>query len=319
MRLGFAVKALGEPGLKSHDARRWQNRPHLSVSLAYLRDLFAYLQRAGIGMYRMSSDLAPYVTHPEMPQFHGQIEECAPELAALGQTAREQGLRLSFHPSQYVVLNTPDDGLAARSAADIETQASILEGMGLGSEAVVVLHVGGLYGDRGAAREWFARRFEGLLTPMAQRRLVLENDEKSFGLVDTYWIHQRTGIRLVFDNLHHQNNPGDLPMGEALALALSTWPADQRPKAHFSSPRTEARVVRQPDPAGGRPVDVLRPPLWTQHADFVNPFEFTSFLRQVQGLRPFDVMLEIKAKDLALLRLREDLLRWAPDLAAQVS
>jgi UV DNA damage endonuclease len=31
----------------------------------------------------------------------------------------------------------------------------------------------------------------------------------------------------------------------------------------------------------------------------------------------FDVMLEAKAKDLALLRLRPDLLRYAPDVAAR--
>jgi UV DNA damage endonuclease len=57
MRLGFAVKMLGQPDLKSHDTRRWQNEPHLSVSLAYVRDIFGYLDRAGIRMYRLSSDL----------------------------------------------------------------------------------------------------------------------------------------------------------------------------------------------------------------------------------------------------------------------
>jgi UV DNA damage endonuclease len=35
-------------------------------------------------MYRISSDLAHYVTHPDLPQFHGQIEKCAAELAAIG-------------------------------------------------------------------------------------------------------------------------------------------------------------------------------------------------------------------------------------------
>ena len=40
--LGFPVKVIGTP-LRSHDSRRWQNEPHLSVSLAYLRDIFTYL------------------------------------------------------------------------------------------------------------------------------------------------------------------------------------------------------------------------------------------------------------------------------------
>jgi len=317
--LGFAVKVLGEPGLRSHDSRRWQNGPHLSVSLAYLRDLFAYLERAGISMYRMASQLVPYATHPEMPAFHGQVEECARELAALGEKARALDLRLSFHPSQYVVLNAPDEALAARGMAEVEVQARVLEAMGLGPEAVVVVHVGGLYEGRAAARERFARRAEGL-SAAARARLVVENDERAFSLADLLWIHQRTGLRVVFDYLHHLNNPGGMDVAEAALAALRTWPAAQTPKVHFSSPRTEMRLVSQRDPATGRQVEVLRPPLWTQHSDYVNPFEFVAFLRRMEaeGARPFDVMLEAKAKDLALLRLREDLARLAPEWAARV-
>jgi len=93
MRLGFPVKVLGQPGLKSHDTRRWQNHPHLSVSLAYLRDVFLYLDRQDIRMYRMAADLAPYVSHPDLPRFHYQIDDCATELSALGAMAKSYDLR----------------------------------------------------------------------------------------------------------------------------------------------------------------------------------------------------------------------------------
>jgi UV DNA damage endonuclease len=319
MRLGFPVKVLGQAGLKEHDSRRWQNNPHLSVSLAYLRDIFEYLRRERIAMYRVSSDLAPYLTHPELTQFHGQIEECSAELAAMGQLAREIGLRLSFHPSQYVVLNAPDEALVAKSALDVVTQAALLERMGLDDEAVVVLHVGGVYDSRERARERFVTAFQRLPEP-ARRRLVLENDDTRFGVADTLWIHERTGIRLVFDNLHHHNcNPELWPLRDALAACLATWPADVRPKVHFSSPRTEMRVAEQQDPQTGRRVQVLQAPLWTRHSDYIHPFEFIAFLRDAAGLRPFDVMLEAKGKDLALLRLRADVQRYAPDLAGGIS
>jgi len=315
MRLGFVVKVLGQAGLKEHDSRRWQNNPHLSVSLAYLRDIFEYLRAQAIGMYRISSDLAPYLTHPDLPQFHGQIEECAAELEAVGRLAREIDLRLSFHPSQYVIINSPDDALAAKSALDLNAQAEMLDRMGLGPDAVVVTHVGGVYGNPQQARARFVQRF--LQLPGAtQRRLVLENDDSRFSVADTLWIHDRTGIRLVFDNLHHHlHNPQALDMTGALAACLNTWPEDVCPKVHFSSPRTEMRVGEQKDPETGRRVQVLQPPIWTRHADYVHPFEFIAFLRSAQGLRTFDIMLEVKAKDLALLRLREDLARYAPDLA----
>ncbi len=318
MRLGFPVKVLGQAGLKEHDSRRWQNSPHLSVSLAYLRDIFEYLRRQRISMYRISSDLAPYLTHPDLPQFHGQIDECAAELAAVGQLAREIGLRLSFHPSQYVVLNAPDEALVAKSALDVVAQAEMLDRMGLDDEAVVVLHVGGVYEGRERARERFVLAVERLPEP-ARRRLVVENDDTRFGVADTLWIHQRTGLRLVFDNLHHHCfNPEGMSLREALAACLATWPADVRPKVHFSSPRTEMRVGEQQDPQTGRRVQVLQPPIWTRHSDFVHPFEFIAFLREAAGLRPFDVMLEAKGKDLALLRLREDVQRYAPDLAGGI-
>jgi UV DNA damage endonuclease len=61
---------------------------------------------------------------------------------------------------------------------------------------------------------------------------------------------------------------------------------------------------------------VLRPPIRTGHADFTNPFELATFMRMAEGLA-FDVMMEGKSKDLSLLRLRPDLLRFAPDVAAR--
>ena len=55
--LGFAVKVVGEPVLSSHDTRRWQSKPHLSVSLERLRRILTYLARVQIGMYYATSKL----------------------------------------------------------------------------------------------------------------------------------------------------------------------------------------------------------------------------------------------------------------------
>ena len=311
MRLGFVVKPLARPELKSHDSRRWQNQPHLSVSLAYLRDVFTYLGTAHISMYRVSSDLAPYATHPDMPQFHRQIAECAAELAEVGALAERLHLRLSSHPSQHVVLNSPAEDLAAKSAADLIAQAAILDGMGLGPEAVVVTHLGGVYGDRETARSRFVSGFERL-PEAARRRLALENDDVRFGVADILWVSERAGIPLVFDALHHRlNNPDDQSPREALAACLATWPPGVRPKIHFSSPRTEWLI----EAGAGGEAPTIRQTRWAYHADYVNPFEFIDFMRIAVGLPAFDVMLEVRAKDLALLQLRDDLRRFAPDLA----
>jgi UV DNA damage endonuclease len=305
--LGFAVKVLGRQGLKSHDARRWQSGPHLRVSLGYLREILIYLGEQGIRMYRMASGLAPYATHPDHPEFHDQVDACADELAELGAMARQLGLRLSFHPSQYIVLNAPDEDLAARSAADVEVQASLLEAIGLDDEAVVVLHVGGVYKDRAGALARFARRYERL-SPVAQRRLVLENDDGRFGVGDVLWLHERTGVRAVFDLHHfHCHNPDGMAAIQAAQACLATWQGwSARPKIHVSSPRTDW---------GFRYGSCEEPndPKWTAHAEFVDPFAFIAFYRQLADLAP-DVMLEAKAKDIAVIQLRKALKRYAPDL-----
>jgi UV DNA damage endonuclease len=306
--LGFPVQVLGRDGLKSHDARRWKSKPHLRVSLGYLRDLFAYLDETDIRLYRMASGLAPYATHPDHPQFHHQVDECSGELTELGAEARRLGLRLSFHPSQFIVLNAPDEQLAARSAADVEVQAAILEAMGLDEEAVVVLHVGGVYGDRESARERFVRCYEQL-SPVAQRRLVLENDDGRFGVTDVLWLHERLGIRAVLDvHHHHCYNPNDLGTVRAARLCLATWQGwDARPKVHFSSPRTDWGFRYGSE-------EKASPPRWSSHAEFVDPFAFITFYRAITDGAP-DVILEAKAKDVAVQQLRRDLLYYAPDLA----
>lgn len=313
MRLGFAVKVLGRPQLKTHDSRRWQNRPHLSVSLAYLRDILLYLQEVEIRMYRMVSDLAPYVAHPEMETFHHQVSECAKELAHVGQLARGSDIRLSFHTTPYVVLNSPDEGVACTSAQKLAALAQILDSMGLDRRAVIVTHVGGVYGDKETSLWRFAQRFEHL-PEIVRSRLCLENDEQRYALPDVYRIHEATGIRLIFDRLHFLlNNPDRMSVREGLLLALPTWPADITPKVHFSSPRTEMRALPETAVSGEAVPEAVRSLPWRSHSDYINPFEFVDFLQDAEGTRDFDVMLEAKAKDLAVLRLRKDLAQLAPE------
>jgi UV DNA damage endonuclease len=310
MRLGFAVKLMGRPDLKSNDARKHQSNPHLRVSLGYVRDTLTYLGTIGVRMYRMSSDLAPYLTHPDMPRFHNQVAECRDELAEVGALARKLDIRLSFHPSQYILINSPDPKLTAQSTRDLLAQSEMLDAMGQGPEAVVVTHVGGAYGDRPASRARFAEAYRSLPEPV-RRRLVLENDDTRFSSADVLWVHEQTGVPLVFDNHHHWCfNPEGTDEAAALRRFVATWPKGVRPKVHMSSPRTEGRELKK-----GK-AKTLAPPVWTGHADFLHPFELAKFLRMSEGLA-FDVMIEAKWKELALLRARADIVRFAPEQAAR--
>ena len=311
-RLGFAVKVLGDGGLPSHDTRRWQSRPHLSVSLDRLEDIFARLDALDVRMYRMASALAPYATHPDLQGFDRQVEDCAARLARVGRRARELDVRLSFHPGQYVVLNSERPEVRAMAARELDVLASLLDAMQLGPEAVVVLHVGGGAHGRDAARDRFLRGLDAV-GEAARRRLVIENDDRVFGLDDVVAISRSTGLPVVLDLLHHHcHDPVGIPDTEALDAALATWPPDVAPKIHFSSPKTAIEERRERD---GRRVQTryVLPPL-RAHADLVDPIAFEELLRGPARGRRVDVMLEAKGKDLALLRLREQLLqrgiRW---------
>jgi len=305
VRLGFAVKTLGEGGLPSHDARKWQSGPHLRWSLEALHGVLDYLEHHAIDMYRMTASLAPYATHPDLPQFRGQVAECADELAEFGARARSLGVRLSTHPGQYIVLNSEDERIRAGAAADLEIQSEIMDAMGLGPESIVVLHVGGAAGGFAAATERFERGLE-LLSDAARSRLTIENDDRTFSLGHVMDLHRRTGLKVVWDILHHHcNDPDGVGDREALACALSTWPAGVRPKIHYSTPKTAMEEKRK---KVGRRVErswVL--PQLRAHADVIDPIGFEHFLRETAAGLELDVMLEAKAKDLALLRLREQM------------
>lgn len=309
-RLGFSIRVYGSPDLPSHDARRWSEGSHLSINLAFLRDICLFLQTNRIHLYRMHSNIIPAELYADSVALDRQLDECRTQIEQLQQLIRLAEIRLSFHPYSQVTLNALNEEEAERALRDLTAQTVLLDALGLGPEAVVVLHVGGVYDNPRLSAERFVRRYEALPARVL-RRVVLEQDDARFDHAAVRAIHEACGVPLVMDSLHHRvNNTERVPVREALAYSLSTWPEDVKPKVHFTSPRSEMRLLE-----GSRRVKL---PSWTEHADFVVPFEFIDWMENARGLRTFDIMLEAKARDLALVQLRRDLTRYAPELAARV-
>ena len=307
-RLGFAVKVLGVDNMRVADTRRWQSGPHLRRSVELLESVFDYLDRIDVRVYRLSSQTIPYGTHPGLPafDFRRQLDDAAEELEALAARARGLGLRLSTHPGQYTVLNARDPAIVELALADIEQNAALLDRLGAGLEGAVVVHVGGEYGNRAEALERWARAWDRLSNG-ARARLALENDERSFSTHDVLTLHGRTGVRVVLDVHHHRIHPASasMPIRDALAAAFATWPPGVRPKVHLSSARTMLEAGTSPKASF--------PPL-RNHADLVLPWDLEALVTAAPS--PVDVVLEAKAKDLALLELRRTLGATRPDLAA---
>lgn len=294
--LGFACVIEGDKKLKAADGRRPENHPHLRHSLRGLWEVFDYLHENNIRVFRLPSSLIPYATHPDHPHLHWkqQIREARDEIAETRRRLERQPLRLSFHPSQFILLNSPRAEVHRNSLDELRWQCRLLDMFGQGPEARVLLHAGGVYDDRPAARKRLLRNIEKLPEEI-HSRLALENDDRLWNAREVQEVCQETNVPMIFDIHHHQCHQDGRSWQKALRGALATWPRGVRGKIHFSSPRLQANERGSLN---------LR-----AHADFIDPWVFRNFCQEVEAgrYRQFDIMLEAKKKDLALLQLRESL------------
>jgi UV DNA damage endonuclease len=292
-RLGFAVRTVGRPGLNGGAPA------DLSIALVHVGDVLTYLQQINVRFYRAAFTVAA--------DFSAQIAACEAQLAMLAVTLARSNTRITLHLDHGVALGTPNDAQAAAALLQVEGAAHLLAALDSARppgvfEGTLVVHVGGA-GPGGRAR--FAQRYRAL-SANARRRLSVEHDGAGHSLGELLSLHQQCGVPIVFDQLHWElHNPEQLPLDLALGFALATWPAGMRAEVHLSSPRSEAHLLPGRKGATAR----VFPPRPGQHADFVDAAALIRLLTAARGLPPFDLMLEAKAGELALLRLREEIAR----------
>ena len=252
----------------------------VTANLACLRRLLEWNVAQGLLFFRMGSGIVPFGSHP-VNTFPWQTH-FGPEFRALGQYIRAQGLRVSFHPDQFVVLNSLSPEIVQRSIQELVYQGSMLDLMGLDGTAKLQIHVGGLYSDRELALSRFAAVYAAL--PAAVRaRVVVENDDRLFSLRDCLALHAQTGVPILFDNFHHECLNHGEPMADALRLAAATWHpvADGVPMMDYSSQAPAERKGK--------------------HTPSLAEALFRDFVAELNGL-DFDIMLEIKDKEASALR-----------------
>jgi UV DNA damage endonuclease len=289
-KLGFVASVLSE-GISTSRTCRLSNatplrlRELIEANLDALDRVLTFLERHEILLYRITSNLIPFASHPVNSIRWWEVH--AAQLAVLGRRIAALGVRVSLHPGQYTVLNSPTPQVVAASVAELHYHAQLLRALDTGPEAKIVLHVGGLYGgSEQAAMERFCAVASELPEEVRQR-LVVENDDRLFDAEEALTVARRIGVPVVFDWLHHNANPCRTPLNEVLAAIFETWTTkDGPPKVHLSSQ------------AGDGPVGA--------HADFVDPADALAFFA-VTPPQPFDCMLEAKEKDRALLKLRAEL------------
>jgi UV DNA damage endonuclease len=189
----------------------------------------------GIGAFRINSQIVPLATHPRSGYSLADLDQgdvITRAFQAAGELARERDVRLSFHPDQFVVLNSEREDVVRASVEEVEFQAGMARLVGAD---VLCLHGGGATGGVGAALERLERGIDRL-SDGARALLALENDDRLFTPHDLLPFCERTGIPLVYDVHHHRCNPDGLSVHEATEHAMATWGAREF-YAHLSSPR----------------------------------------------------------------------------------
>jgi UV DNA damage endonuclease len=292
LRLGLCCQFLDSPIRFRTATHRYVSSLSRPARRAYLATiaadnaaaLAAAVERCGelgIGAFRINSQMLPLGTHPVSGYTLEKLDRSGEIRAAFTRArdlARARDIRLSFHPDQFVVLNSERDEVVRSSAEELEFQAAMAEMVGADT---VVFHGGSVAGGPAAAVERLERGLD-LLSERARSVVALENDDHRFTPADLLPLCRRAGVPLVYDAHHHRCHGDGLSVAEATGQAAATWGA-REPYAHISSPRAGW--------SAGNP----RP-----HADFIDPADFPAAWLG----RRLTVDVEAKAKERAVVALK---------------
>lgn len=244
-----------------------------------------FCQREKIGSFRITSTLMPIKTHPLVGYSLSDLPDQAlirEGFAKCHEFAQNHEIRTSFHPDQFVVLNSPRPDVVEKSVEDLKYHSELASWIGAD---VVNIHGGGGFGDKPAALTRLKQQIEQL-PDFVRERLTLENDDKTYSPSDLLSVCESTGTPLVYDVHHHRCCPDDLSVFEATKQALKTW--NREPLFHISSPQSGW--------AGPYP---------ERHHDYIQISDFPDCWRKLKLKITVDV--EAKAKELAVLQLQKQL------------
>ncbi|MDD4531735.1 MAG: UV DNA damage repair endonuclease UvsE, partial [Candidatus Pacebacteria bacterium] len=235
-----------------------------------------------IHLFRISSDVIPFGCSPV-----NQLDwwnEFSEVFNRIGSKIQTHNIRVSMHPGQYTVLNSPSVDVVARAFADLAYHARVLDCLGSDFTNKIILHIGGVYGNKQEAMSRFIQNFQEFPAHV-KKRIVIENDDKCYHIRDVLTISQQLSIPAVFDNLHNFLNPsGESRSDEQwIELCRTTWkPEDGPQKIHYSQ--------QDPIKKSG------------SHSFTINVEEFLSFYQRINR-NDLDFMLEVKDKNLSALKI----------------
>ncbi|ODA83494.1 hypothetical protein RJ55_02008 [Drechmeria coniospora] len=225
------------------------------IGLANARDIVKMIRwndKYGIRFMRLSSEMFPFASHDE----HGYrlAPFASAVLAEAGRVAAELGHRLTMHPGQFTQIGSPRKEVVTAAIRELEYHDELLSLLKLpeqlNRDAVMIMHMGGVYGDKEATLDRFRQNY-AKLSDGVKRRLVLENDDVSYSVHDLLPICEELNIPLVLDYHHHNIvfdpclREGTLDIIGLYDRIRATWTKKQiTQKMHYSEPTAAAVTPR---------------------------------------------------------------------------
>ncbi|MFN4219691.1 MAG: UV DNA damage repair endonuclease UvsE [bacterium] len=248
-----------------------------------LLEAIEYCYHNNIGCFRINSKILPLKTHPkvkyeleELPD-HKKIkyilEECK-------QKAQKYNIRLTFHPDQFVILNSPNNEIIEKSIEDLLYHCEVAEMVGAD---VITIHAGGAYNDKKESLKRLSKTLQNL-DPRILKLLAIENDDKIYTPKDLISFCKTHNLPFVYDVLHHRCNPDNLQIEEVTQMAIETW--DREPLFHLSSLNKEKNLNCH-----------------CSHADYIDINDFPKFWKDLS----LTIEIEAKYKELAIKKFQKDL------------
>lgn len=250
-------------------------------------------------MVRLGSEMLQGYTHEDWIPFWKQADvqdHCAKIFAPVGEAARRLGVRLSFHPGQFCVLASANEGIVERSILEFEYHADMARWMGYGrsfQDFKINVHISGQQGPEGI------RRAYNRLSPEARNCITIENEENSHNLETCLELADL--VPIVLDVHHHWINSGEYisPNDVRVKRVIDSW-RGVRPAMHYSVSREDvlvghARDVR-PDMASLLSLGYKKQKL-RAHSDFYWNSAVNDWVATFAD--HFDIQCESKGKNLA--------------------
>ncbi|MEH7355012.1 UV DNA damage repair endonuclease UvsE [Neobacillus drentensis] len=260
------------------------------ISLLNLQNTLRILKHnaaSDIHFYRLSSRLIPLANHEELLDWN-YLKPLHKLLREIGDFAKENNMRIDFHPDHFVLINSMKKEILINSIQTLKMHYLLLKGMGIEPTHRCVMHVGGNYKETDVSLERFIDNW--MVVPRSiQKMIMLENDDTSFTLEDTLYLCEKLDIPLVFDYHHHLAYHRNPDWEVHWNRVIQTWRHSPLPvKMHISSPKSQKA--------------------FRHHADFVDVEMFFRFLNEIKGsVRQIDCMIEAKRKDEALFHLMDEI------------